>query len=188
MARLRTKSRRDSRAPSSPRESASSIRFLRRAFFGRATSGLGGHRPKASSLVPGPLLLPSFPREHPPITTKTSSSRREDEKRIRNPPLCDRTRPKRDRNEAYRVCERKHGTCFSSVVFMRILFFEAVVVSPKRVVVCSTTMDSRLIYILQCVYKHSKGEKGHSFGNGTKKNHLRWRALERKITLLFVKP
>ena len=33
--------------------------------------------------------------------------------------LCDRTRPKRDRNETYRVCERKHGTCFSSVFVRR---------------------------------------------------------------------
>ena len=98
-------------------------------FFGRATWSSRRTRPNASLIIISRPLL-SFPREtsRRPITQKTTMgtqrqiSLREEEKRIRHHDrgaLCDRTRPKRDRNETYRVCERKHGTCFSSVFVRR---------------------------------------------------------------------
>ena len=70
-------------------------------------------------IIPRPLL--SLPERHRPTQKRRwhnndISTRR---KRIRHRALCDRTRPKRDRNETYRVCERKHGTCFSSVFVRR---------------------------------------------------------------------
>ena len=101
-----------------PHRSAGARRF----FFSVERRGLqGGHDQthlSSSSLD----HCPSRERHRRPTqkTMGTTTSVRE-EKRIRHHDraLCDRTRPKRDRNETYRVCERKHGTCFSSVFVRR---------------------------------------------------------------------
>ena len=60
-----------------------------------------------------------LPERHLVPQMATTTNEYAKKKRIRHRALCDRTRPKRDRNETHRVCERKHGTCFSSVFVRR---------------------------------------------------------------------
>ena len=87
----------------------------RAAFFFRSSDDVAFKADATKRISHHLSTIIVLPERHLVPQMATTTNEYAKKKRIRHRALCDRTRPKRDRNETHRVCERKHGTCFSSV-------------------------------------------------------------------------